>query len=323
MAPSPRAGEGDGHRGLPCGDADGYASCRDMAKGAEMERNEAQGTDGYRIRVMSRSELDLAVDWARAEGWNPGLQDAGAFHAVDPAGFLVGLLDGQPVASLSVVRYPGNFGFLGFYIVRPEARGRGFGWRLWQAGLRHLEGCTVGLDGVVAQQENYRKSGFALSHRNIRFGGSLPDHDGSGTGLVDARKVPFDLLTTLDAELFPAPRPGFLANWIALPGATALAAMRDGAVAGFGVIRPCHSGFRIGPLYAADGGIARELVLALARAAGAGPVFLDVPEPNAAGVRLAEELGLTPQFETARMYLGPAPATDLGRLFGGTSFELG
>lgn len=290
---------------------------------------EEQETDGYRIRVMSRAELDLAVDWARAEGWNPGLNDAGAFHAVDPAGFLVGLLDGRPVASLSVVRYPGGFGFLGFYIVRPEARGRGYGWRLWQAGLRHLEGHTVGLDGVVAQQENYRKSGFVLSHRNIRFGGTLPDgrtvpDGGAGeTALVDARTVPFDRLTALDAALFPAPRPGFLANWIALPGATALAAVKDGDLIGFGVIRPCHSGFKIGPLYAADAGMARDLVLALGRAAGEGPVFLDVPEPNGPGVRLAEELGLSPQFETARMYLGPAPAIDPARLFGITSFELG
>lgn len=253
----------------------------------------------------------------------PGLHDAGAFHAVDPAGFLVGLLDGQPVASLSVVRYPGNFGFLGFYIVRPEVRGRGYGWRLWQEGLRHLEGCTVGLDGVVAQQENYRKSGFALSHRNIRFGGSVPDGGAGETALVDARTVSFDRLAALDAGLFPAPRPGFLANWIALPGATALAAVRDGALTGFGVIRPCHSGFKIGPLYAADGTVARDLVLALGRVAGAGPVFLDVPEPNGEAVRLAQEFGLTQQFETARMYLGPAPATDLGRLFGVTSFELG
>lgn len=288
-----------------------------------------EAADDYRVRVMSRAELDLAVDWARAEGWNPGLQDAGAFHAVDPAGFLVGLLDGRPVASLSVVRYPGRFGFLGFYIVRPEARGRGYGWRLWQAGLRHLEGCTVGLDGVVAQQENYRKSGFALSHRNIRFGGTLPDGEAGpdggagGTTLVDARTVPFDRLTALDAELFPAPRPGFLANWIALPGATALAAVSGGEVTGFGVIRPCHSGFKIGPLYAADAGVARDLVLALGRAAGEGPVFLDVPEPNGAGLRMAEELGLSPQFETARMYLGPALLTDLGRVFGITSFELG
>ncbi|WP_425429146.1 GNAT family N-acetyltransferase [Azospirillum thermophilum] len=277
---------------------------------------------GYRIGVMSRAELDLAVDWARAEGWNPGLHDAGAFHAADPSGFLAGRLDGRPVASISVVRYPGRFGFLGFYIVRPEARGRGYGWQLWQAGLKHLEGCTVGLDGVVAQQENYRRSGFALAYRNIRFGGA-PPRGAIGRRPADARTVPFDRLLALDSALFPAPRPGFLANWIALPGTTALAALRDGGLAGFGVIRPCHSGHKIGPLYADDDATARDLLLALAEQAGEGPVYLDVPEVNAPAVRLAEELGLTPQFETARMYLGPAPAVDTSRLFGVTTFELG
>ncbi|MBP2231636.1 GNAT superfamily N-acetyltransferase [Azospirillum agricola] len=287
-----------------------------------------QEQDGYRIRVMSRAELDRAVDWAREEGWNPGLHDAGAFHAVDPGGFLVGVLDGEPVASISVVRYPGhegpgNFGFLGFYIVRPEARGRGYGWRLWQAGLRRLEGCTVGLDGVVAQQENYRRSGFALAHRNIRFGGPVLRGTIGGTVLLDAREIPFDELLALDGALFPAPRAGFLANWIALPGATALAAVEGDELRGFGVIRPCHEGFKVGPLYAADAAVARDLLLALAAAVGEGPLFLDVPECNGAAVELAGELGLTPQFETARMYLGPAPVLDTVRLFGITSFELG
>ncbi|GAA4258662.1 GNAT family N-acetyltransferase [Azospirillum formosense] len=278
---------------------------------------------GYRVRVMSRAELDLAVDWARAEGWNPGLHDAGAFHAVDPEGFLIGELDGEPAACISVVRYPENFGFLGFYIVRPELRGRGLGWDLWRAGLRHLEGCTVGLDGVVAQQDNYRKSGFALAYRNIRYGGAPPAGTSSAASLVDARTVPFDRLLDWDRALFPAPRAGFLSNWIALPGASALAAVVDGALRGFGVIRPCHTGSKIGPLYAADRGTARDLALALAATAGDGPIFLDVPEVNRDAVLLAEELGLTPQFETARMHLGPAPAIDTARLFGVTTFELG
>ena len=33
--------------------------------------------------------------------------------------------------------------------------------------------------------------------------------------------------------------------------------------------------------------------------------------------------GLTPVFETARMYRGPAPALPLERIFGITTFELG
>src|SRR3954469_23086932 len=131
----------------------------------------AQGSSDLVIRPANRRELDLALEWAAQEGWNPGLSDTQCFYAADPEGFLLAFRDAEPVASISVVRYGSDFGFLGLYIVRPELRGRGYGHRLWQAGMARLEGRTVGLDGVVAQQENNRRSGFSLAHRNIRFGG--------------------------------------------------------------------------------------------------------------------------------------------------------
>jgi hypothetical protein len=278
---------------------------------------------------MSRAELDRAVDWAAAEGWNPGYHDAIAFHASDPKGFVVGLVDGEPIASISVVRYPAGFAFLGFYIVAAPWRGQGYGWRLWQAGMGRVADCNVGLDGVVAQQDNYRRSGFALAYRNVRYGGAVPGQASGGTppgqamgGLVDARTVPFDALVALDRTLFPAPRAGFLSNWVSLPGHRALAALADGRVTGFGVLRPCRSGAKIGPLYAGDRATAERLVLGLC-AGAEGPIFLDVPEPNRDALALVRGLEWTPQFETARMYTGKAPAIDLQRLYGVTTFELG
>ena len=56
--------------------------------------------DGYTIRSMRRDEIDMAIAWAAAEGWNPGLHDAAAFHAADAEGFLIGELDGEPVATI-------------------------------------------------------------------------------------------------------------------------------------------------------------------------------------------------------------------------------
>src|SRR3954449_2773802 len=129
------------------------------------------GSSDLVIRPASCCEVDLVLEWAVQEGWNPGLSDAQCFHVTDPEGFLLALHDGEPVASISVVRYGSDFGFLGLYIVRPDLRGRGYGYRLWQAGMARLGERTVGLDGVVAQQENYRRSGFNLAHRNIRYGG--------------------------------------------------------------------------------------------------------------------------------------------------------
>src|SRR5690554_4370755 len=103
----------------------------------------------YTTRTMSRQELDLTLEWAAQEGWNPGLYDAQCYRAADAGGFLVGLLDDKPVATLSAVRYGDTFGFLGFYIVSPEYRGKGYGIRLWDAGMDYLAGRTIGLDGVV------------------------------------------------------------------------------------------------------------------------------------------------------------------------------
>ena len=65
------------------------------------------------------------------------------------------------------------------------------------------------------------------------------------------------------------------------------------------------------------------LFQALASQAGDMQVFLDLPEPNQAAVRLATRYGLSPIFETARMYRGEPPTLPLFRTFGITSFELG
>jgi hypothetical protein len=72
-----------------------------------------------------------------------------------------------------------------------------------------------------------------------------------------------------------------------------------------------------------DAEVAGALAAATIGAVETNEIFLDVPEPNAAAVRLAEQLGLSPVFETARMSRGAAPEMDLSRIFGVTSFELG
>src|SRR5215471_9005390 len=120
------------------------------------------------VRRMKEADLAIALGWAAAEGWNAGLNDAHCFYAADQEGFLVGELDGAPIGCVSAVRYGLGFGFLGLYIVKAEHRGQGFGLRLWRAAMNRLGDRVVGLDGVVAQQENYRKSGFQLAFRNIR-----------------------------------------------------------------------------------------------------------------------------------------------------------
>ncbi|MBB3772354.1 GNAT superfamily N-acetyltransferase [Angulomicrobium tetraedrale] len=279
-------------------------------------------SDPVHIRPLDRDEIQLAVDWAATEGWNPGLVDAGAFARVDPGGFLVAEVDGRPAATLSVVNYDAHFAFLGFYIVRPDLRGRGIGWRLWQAGIAHAGARTIGLDGVPAQQANYASQGFHLAYRNIRFAGRVDGGDTSGEA-VDLARVPFAQVEASDAQVFPAPRAAFLRAWLTAPGHIGRAVLRGGRLAGWGVARPARQGWKIAPLVAQDEAAAEALFAALMAQIGADDIIFDVPEPNGAALALARRHGLAPVFETARMYTGPIRPVALDRLYGVTSFELG
>jgi hypothetical protein len=277
-----------------------------------------------RIRAMRPDEIAIAADWAAAEGWNPGLSDAACFATIDPDGFLIGELDGQPAATISCVNYDEHFAFLGFYIVRGDLRGRGYGLRMWNATIAHAGARVIGLDGVVAQQDNYKKSGFALAYANVRYGGTVAARTiKSAAGAVPLTEVPFAALEADDASVFPAPRPAFLRCWIGAPGHVGRAVLRDGRLAAWGVIRPCRVGYKIGPLVADDRAGAEAVLAALVAGVGGGEIFLDVPSVNAAAVALAKDWGLSPVFETARMYTGAIRPLRLERVFGVTTFELG
>ncbi len=74
---------------------------------------------------MSPADIDRAVEWAAAEGWNPGISDASCFATVDPDGFIGGWLGDRMIASISVINYRPYFAFLGFYIGDAAYRGQG------------------------------------------------------------------------------------------------------------------------------------------------------------------------------------------------------
>lgn len=283
----------------------------------------------YEIRTMTRRDLEGAIAWAAAEGWNPGLQDAASFHAADPQGFWMGWLRDEPIAAISAVKYGVSFGFLGFYIVKPEYRGQGYGIKIWNAALDALQGRTIGLDGVVAQQANYQKSGFTLAYRNIRYQGTASHGSIEHSGNVPAEivllsTIEFEQVYQYDRPFFPDDRRTFLQSWINQPDSCAIGIVQAGQLAGYGVVRPCQSGYKIGPLFADRPEFAEQLFTALqTRVPEGSTIFLDVPEPNGAGVELAQRHNLTISFETARMYLGETPNLPIDRLFGVTTFELG
>jgi ribosomal protein S18 acetylase RimI-like enzyme len=351
---------------------------------------DAKGGDAENVQVrtaQSQAEFESTLfRWAFDEAWQPGLGDMSLFHPTDPTGFFVGTLkhssasnggdidsNVEPVneivvSGISAVKYSESYAFLGFYIVHPEYRGKGFGISTWNTAMKYLSDCTtIGLDGVVAQQSNYQKSGFSLFTRNIRYAGTihsgsepstLLETDSTQLGKISIRDydsgVDESVLLQYDRQFVPAPRDKFTSAWVALSGPTGVSSEiptrwtcvaetvadpNSRGIAGYGTVRKCvgdEPTYRIGPLFADTTSIAHELLQALVRRVcdcrqafqsddeKPSVILIDVPEVNAEAIELlSKTMRWTPQFETARMYRGPAPNLPWNRKFGLTTLELG
>lgn len=279
-------------------------------------------------RQATRNELETAVSWAEAEGWNPGFEDADIFWETDPDGFVCAERDGEVIATGSIVAYGRRFGFMGFFIVRPDFRGQGIGREFWNWRRDTLRArldpdAAIGMDGVFAMQPFYARGGFEFSHRNLRLAGTGRGGGSPDPALVELVDLPFDRVAAFDRHHFGFSRELFLRLWIRPAGGLGLAYLDGDLLRGVGVIRRCRTGFKVGPLFAETPEVADALFVALLVHAEGSPVCLDAPENNPAALALGRRHDLTESFGCARMYLGPAPALPWNRIYGVTSFELG
>jgi hypothetical protein len=216
---------------------------------------------------------------------------------------------------------------MGLFIVKPEWRGRGLGGTFWNYRRDRLRarlkpGRPISMDGVFAMQPFYAKGGFAFTHRNLRMEG-VGRAGTSAAGLVDLSSLPFAEVESYDHRHFLVPRPAFLQRWIRPEGGRALGKLREGRLVGCGVVRPCVTGFKIGPLFADTPEIAGELFTALSAHAAGQPLFLDTPENNPSALELAARHGMKEVFGCARMVLGSVPPIPWRSIYGVTTFELG
>jgi len=152
----------------------------------------------------------------------------------------------------------------------------------------------------------------------------MADDEACLDGLADAADIPFDELAAYDRRFFPAARHAFLSLWINQPEGFSVAACGENGVSGFGTIRRCRKGYKIGPLFADDPHTAEKIFVSLTAKIPHGEYFyLDVPSVNQFANAMAKKHKLRPVFKTARMYNRFSPNLPLDNIYGVTSFELG
>ncbi|MFN7098180.1 MAG: GNAT family N-acetyltransferase, partial [Gammaproteobacteria bacterium] len=257
-------------------------------------------------------------------GWNPGLYDADSFYAQDPHGFFVGRLNDEVIGCCSAVTYEQDFAFFGSYVVKEGYRDQGYGIQMTRHRLAYVGSRLTGLDGVLNMCDKYANLGFRPAHMNIRQAGLSPIHS------VEIDPHVFNLQEDMlpdvfayDRLYFPAARPQFLEQWLRPPAGKVFVYIEKNDIQGYGVIRQCYTGHKIGPLFAETPAIAEKILQALLSTIPGEPFFLDTPEPNQHALALADSYNAKPSFKTLRMYLHGQPDVNLNNVFGITSFELG
>jgi ribosomal protein S18 acetylase RimI-like enzyme len=284
---------------------------------------------GLEFRKLDFNEFKDLVKWAALEGWDPGVNDAEIFYTCFPNAFYGCFQQGKLIGGGSLVSYHGDFGFMGFFIVDPEYRGKGIGRSLWNKRRDTLlellnPGAPIGMDGVLAMQDFYTHGGFTSAFRDerrVRLGAIFPIHP-SIRKFSEATKI--TEILKFDMQCFGVNREEFMKLWIANPSALTFYTVNEKEeVIGYAVLRKTYNGWKIGPLFANEFSLAEALYTACLNEVPNEMVYLDIPCCNPYALKLAEMYQTEYVFECARMYHGTPLDLPMDKVFGITTFELG
>ncbi len=274
----------------------------------------------YQVVQASQQDVVLMIEWAKQAGWNPGLDDANSFFATDPSGFFIGKLNDKIIAMGAAVIYDASFAFCGLYMVDKNHQHQGYGLTLTKRRLAYVGNRCVGLDGVLNMENRYACLGYQTD-----FISTLYRIEGVFPSIACSHIMPFNALYAqaicdYDVHCFPAKRDVFLKYWL---NHSTLMYVKDQHIMGYGVIRPCFEGYKIGPLFADNEEIAEILLSHLLTYAKGQPVMLAIPEYQQMLQAWIVKYQMQKVFSVARMYRGNPPKMDLNRVYAITSYELG
>lgn len=277
------------------------------------------------IRPIWDYELALANKWAIDEGWNPGLEDGRLFNSVDPGSFMGLEVEGVLVGVTAAVKLNQEHGFVGFFVLSPEHRGKArYGWLLVQACLTRLEKHVIGSEVLFELVRTYSRYGFKPHYTTHSYHGTAPISPLPWQpGVTSASDADINEVVAYDAENCGIDRGAFMRAWFKLPQNRVLVFRRNGKLCGMGMARRCHHGVRVGPLQADDLEAASALFDALSGLAPGEPISIDSSEINADGLQLAIAKNLKVDSSTARVYRGIPPVGRLQRVYGLVSYSLG
>ncbi len=292
----------------------------------------------FSIRSLTPSDISTVTEFARREGFAPGIEDVYTYRNTDKQGLWIGWLGEVRVGCIVGVKYNERYGFLGLFIVDKIYRGKGYGISLWKHVLNELSDLEcIGLEAAPDRLGDYSKWGFEPSSTTTRW---LISTDGQSSTIfnnpilnVDGLMLLYDseiteeVIQEYDANKESTPRPHFLSDWLFNHSGLVLSIIdKKGKCVGFGRIRRCllkrGLGWRIGPLIA-DNVFYAEVLLRSLLLRHPGEVLIDSPGLNPLAEKLMNTIGFKPISHTVRMYKGIQPKICMTDIYGLACLELG
>ena len=232
-----------------------------------------------------------------------------------------------------------TYGWVSMYFCKEEHCGKGLAFKTWKT-VRAAIDPKVNL-AVVSKVHLYEREGFTsewkLNLYNFYVSSILETYDSitpnnsASVAIKSATEFDFGKLKLYTEDVIGVKfdRPGLLEKWITLPTHTALVAVNDnGDVVGFATIRETinlnEDGYRLGPLLADTGDIARFLLLKLAKGVDIAQKFgiFILYETNAEAKKILDELKKEHYADVVRMYTGDEPPLKKEKYFGTLSIDL-
>lgn len=294
-------------------------------------------------RVTSKEVMhEYVLDYCQRLGWVPGKMDDELNWVAGPegAGVYVGELNGERVTGVAMIQHNDTYGWVGLYFCEEEHRGKGFAFKTWKTARAAIDPkVNLGLDAVVSAAPLYEREGFKraweLSFYNFSVSSILEAYNDMtaphGISTKPATEVEFAKLRlyTEDVIGFTFAQPGLLEKWITLPTHTAVVALNDsGDIVGFAASRESinckKDGYRLAPILADTGDIARLMLLKLAKAVDSTQKFgIYVPYGiNHEAKKIGDEVKGERYMDVVRMYTGGELPMKKEKYFGVFSAEL-